>query len=211
MDGLLVETESLWLAGETRTMAAYGLPWTPADQARCLGGPLHRVGAYMADRIGGAAAATDLVADLVGHMTALLSDRPVQWQPGARRLLEELQDAGVPCALASASPRVLVDAVLADLGTGWFGATVSSDDVERTKPHPEPYQRAATELGVEPADCVVLEDSPTGVAAGLAAGAYVVAVPHLVAIPAGPRTRVVASLRDVTLDQLSAWALAAAA
>jgi beta-phosphoglucomutase-like phosphatase (HAD superfamily) len=78
--------------------------------------------------------------------------------------------------------------------------------VTRGKPDPAPYLLAAKRLGVQPARCVVLEDSPTGVAAGVASGALVVAVPHLVAIEAGPRVVVVDSLAEVTLADLRSWA-----
>ena len=65
-----------------------------------------------------------------------------------------------------------------------LGAIVCGDDVVRSKPSPDPYLRAAELVGVAPADCLVIEDSPTGVAAAEAAGMVVLAVPH-----AGPVAR----------------------
>jgi beta-phosphoglucomutase-like phosphatase (HAD superfamily) len=83
-----------------------------------------------------------------------------------------------------------------------FDVTVAGDEVAEGKPHPEPYLQAARRLGVPVVDCIVIEDSPTGVASGQASGAFVLAVPHLVEIPAHPRRRVVASLDGVTLADL---------
>ena len=87
-----------------------------------------------------------------------------------------------------------------------FDTTVAGDEVDEGKPHPEPYLEAARRLGVDIDECVVIEDSPTGVASGQASGAYVVAVPHLVDIPPHERRRVIASLEGVTLADLRAWA-----
>ena len=125
--------------------------------------------------------------------------------PATGELLAEVAAAGVPMALVSSSYRVLVDAVLAQ-GLGPFALTVAGDEVGQGKPHPEPYLTAAQRLGVSPARCVVIEDSPSGVAAGEAAGCAVVAVPSVagVAFDAAPRRLVVGSLAGVTLADLRA-------
>jgi len=80
--------------------------------------------------------------------------------------------------------------------------TVCGEDVTATKPDPEPYLLAVKLLDVDPAGCVVLEDSPNGVASATAAGCRVVAVPSLVSIPPAPGRLVVPSLRDVSLAVL---------
>ena len=123
--------------------------------------------------------------------------------PGAQNLLADLAAAGVPQALVSSSYRVLVDAALAT-GLGPFSLTIAGDEVGHGKPHPEPYLTAATRLGVEPVRCVVLEDSPSGVASGEAAGCAVVAVPSVVGVllQPGPRRLVARSLADVTTADL---------
>ena len=81
--------------------------------------------------------------------------------------------------------------------------TVVGDEVRQGKPHPEPYLLAATKLGVDPARCVAIEDSPTGVRSALAAGCRVIAVPHVVPVPdeldVDGRLVKVSSLDDVTL------------
>nr|BFE82310.1 hypothetical protein GCM10020093_049110 [Planobispora longispora] len=101
----------------------------------------------------------------------------------------------MPIALVSASPRRIVDVVLRTVGAGRFRLVVAAEDAERGKPAPDPYLRAAAGLGVDPGDCVAVEDSPTGIAAALAAGCRVVAVPRAVpgrrhpspAVPRRPR------------------------
>ncbi|MEV4183811.1 HAD family phosphatase [Streptosporangium canum] len=105
--------------------------------------------------------------------------------PGAIRLLDDLGAAGVPVALVSASPRRIVDMVLRTVGAERFRLVVAAEDTERGKPLPDPYLRAAAALGVDPAECVAVEDSPTGLAAARAAGCRVVAVPGDVPAPYG--------------------------
>ena len=83
-----------------------------------------------------------------------------------------------------------------------FGVTVAGDEVSRGKPHPESYLTAARLLGADPAASVVLEDSPPGAAAGNAAGAVVVAIPQHVPMPEAPRRVLVASLAELTVDDL---------
>ncbi len=99
-------------------------------------------------------------------------------------------------------------AVLSRIGVS-FPVTVCADDVAAAKPDPEPYLLAAARLGASPACCVVLEDSPNGVAAAEAAGCRLIAVPSLVPVPARPGRVVVASLAQVDLARLRAMVPAA--
>jgi beta-phosphoglucomutase family hydrolase len=97
--------------------------------------------------------------------------------PGVRRLLDELRGGGIPCAIASSTPRANIDAVIEDLGlTGYFEAVVAGEDVTHGKPHPEVFLLAASKLNMPPERCVVLEDAHVGIEAGKAAGMKVVAV-----------------------------------
>ncbi|MER5421542.1 HAD family hydrolase [Streptosporangium roseum] len=120
--------------------------------------------------------------------------------PGAVRLLDDLGAAGVPVALVSASPRRIVDMVLRTVGAERFRLVVAAEDTVRGKPLPDPYLRAAAALGVDPAECVAVEDSPTGLAAARAAGCRVVAVPGGVPVPYG--VLAVKSLEKVDLALL---------
>ena len=97
--------------------------------------------------------------------------------PGAHRLLARLQEAGVPCALASSSNRAWVETALAALDMGdAFDVVISGDEVREGKPDPEIYRTAAARLGVPPADCLVIEDAPAGIEAARGAGMRVIGV-----------------------------------
>ncbi|HYI54763.1 MAG TPA: HAD family hydrolase, partial [Microlunatus sp.] len=151
-----------------------------------------------------------MVQQLLGRVVAQLRTvDELPWRPGALELLAALRTTGIPCALVSASYRVLLDAVLERLPEGSFSVSVGGDEVSQGKPHPEPYEKACALLGVDARACVVLEDSATGARSGNAAGAVVVGIPNVVDIPAAPRRVTVPTLVGLDPDRLAAlyaWA-----
>lgn len=205
MDGTLVDTEHLWWRTVEETARGLGYRPTDADLPEVLGRPVAHTARHLHVVSGGAVAESRIARELDAAFTARVAQE-VRPRPGALRLLARLRDAGVPAALVTASPRRVVDVVLRTLGADWFARTVAADDTARTKPAPDPYLRAAAELGVAPRDCVVVEDSPVGLAAALAAGCRAVAVPSTVPIPAGPGVVVLDSLEKIDLGLLSSLA-----
>jgi len=201
MDGTLVDTEPYWLESETELMARYGYAWTSDDQRHCLGGPLPRVGRYMHE-LARAENAEFFVEELVSLVSSKFS-HSLDFMPGARELLNEIRSLGIPVGLVSASPRVLVDATLSNIGSDLFEVSISSQDVRNSKPDPESYLTAASQLNVEISKSLILEDSLTGISSAEASGAWVLAIPHIVEVKAGPRTRVVDSLVDFSLAKVS--------
>lgn len=188
MDGTLIDSEPLWHAVEVEVMNELGGVWSQADQEHCLGGPLERISAYMVDRSGTQHPPQEVGRRLLDRMTVMLSAEPLTWRPGARELLRQSIELGIPRALVTASWGVLVDAVSGrmheDIGADPFTVVVTGDQIANGKPHPEPYQRAAREVGIPPGSCLAIEDSPTGVRSASSAGCVVVAVPHLTTLPA---------------------------
>lgn len=205
MDGTLVDTEHLWWQAVAETALGLGHRLTDADLSEVLGRPVAHTARHLHRVTGGAVPEARIVPDLDASFTARVAEQVLP-RPGALHLLARLRDAQVPAALVTASPRHVVDVVLRTLGAHWFALTVAAEDTARTKPDPEPYLRAAALLDVRPRDCVVVEDSPVGLAAALAAGCRAIAVPSTVPIPAEPGVVVVGSLEDVDLVLLSALA-----
>ncbi|WP_327104606.1 HAD family hydrolase [Nonomuraea glycinis] len=203
MDGLLVDTERVWLEVETEVMAELGGQWTLEHQTHLVGGSMERTVDYMLTVSGSSVAPERVRESMITGMVSRLAGG-VQVMPGAGELLDALRDEGVPVALVTSSLLDIADAVLKSVGRDRFDAIVTAGDVLRPKPDPEPYLTAARLLGVRPVRSVVLEDSPTGVAAGTAAGCAVVAVPSLLPIEAVPGRLVVSSLTEVTVSTLRA-------
>jgi HAD superfamily hydrolase (TIGR01509 family) len=203
MDGLLVDSEPLWYEAECVVMARLGAPWTRADQLELTGSSLAEGVAIMLAKVPGPADPELTGRWLVEAVTQLVASRGVALLPGAAGLLAELAAAGIPRALVTAAQRQIMDSVIAATGLD-FDVTVCGEDVHRSKPHPEPYLKAAQLLGEDPRDCMVLEDSPRGIAAARAAGCPVIAVPSvpLPAGPAGPAQLIAASLHEVDLARM---------
>ena len=200
MDGLLVDTEPLWTVAEVELAAAYGGSWDEHIKAAVVGTRLDVAVPTVLRHFG-----LPVTPERVDEVGQWLLRRMVELfatdlspMPGAVELFASLRHEGVPQALVSSSYRVLVDGVLT-AGYGPFDVTLAGDEVTDGKPHPEPYLTAAARLGVDPVRCVVLEDSPSGVAAGTAAGCAVVAVPSVpgVEVEPAPRRLVVPSLEKV--------------
>ena len=142
MDGLLVDSEPLWLEAETAVMARLGADWTPADQVQLLGGSLDRTVRYLLGKATRPASPGQVAEWLMTRVTELIRDRGVPLRPGAGELLAEVAAAGLPHALVTSSERGFMDAVLARTGLR-FDVRVCADDVSMTKPDPEPYLLAA--------------------------------------------------------------------
>lgn len=203
-DGTLADTEPLWITAEYELVGSLGAEWSDDHAEELVGNALIDSGAYILRAIG----RTDLSAEwvveqLLQRVVVALRTQPIPWRPGALELLRSLGEAGVPCALVSASYRILLDAALAQLPPGSFQTSVAGDEVSQGKPHPEPYETACRLLGVDARDCVVFEDSGTGASSGNAAGAVVLAVPNLVRIPDAPRRQHVASLTDLDAAEVA--------
>jgi HAD superfamily hydrolase (TIGR01509 family) len=205
MDGLLIDSEHVWLEVESEVMAWLGGEWSAAHQERLVGGSLYIAADYMLELTGASASREEVGRRLLDGMAERLG-ACVPMMEGAKDLLAEVRAAGVTAALVSSSHRRLIEPVLDAVGREHFALSVAGDEVARTKPDPEPYLTAAARLGADPARCVVLEDSPNGVAAAEAAGCATVAVPGVLPIPPAPGRTVVASLREVDLAMLRALA-----
>ena len=201
MDGLMVDSEPEWLLSEIEVTAPFGYRWQDEDQVACLGGPLSKVGQYMFDKCGQVQSPQFFTQTLIDAQVARMRGN-TPTMPGAIELVRELQSQGVKTALVSASPRNIVDAVLDNLGHDLFPFSISSDDVTNTKPDPEAYVKAATMSGSDITNCLVFEDSLTGMNAAIASGAYLVGVPHLVSIAESSRVRVIKSLEQLSYAKI---------
>jgi HAD superfamily hydrolase (TIGR01509 family) len=176
-DGLTLDTEPAWTRAEVALFARHGGTWT-MNHKRELLGTSPATSAVKLERMLGrpgeelSAELYDLVLDEVAG--------GIEPMPGAAALLTALRTAGVPLGLVSNSRRRFVELGLTAAGlAGAFDAIVTAEDVPRPKPAPDAYLAAAQALGAAPAACVVLEDSPTGLAAGRACGARTIGIPSL--------------------------------
>jgi HAD superfamily hydrolase (TIGR01509 family) len=200
MDGTLVDTEPYWLAAETELVQAWGGEWTLDDGLALVGSSLQRSALILASR-GVQLEAGEIIQVLTDRVIAQLADE-VPWRPGARELLVALHEADVPTALVTMSIRRMADYIAEAAGFPAFHAVIAGDEVVNGKPDPEPYLRAAQALGVDPSECIAVEDSEFGVASAVASGATTLAVPLHLPLPPSPAYALWDSLDGRTLDDL---------
>jgi HAD superfamily hydrolase (TIGR01509 family) len=190
LDGTLIDSEPLWMAGEHELAESHGAAWTQEDGLALVGNSLIESGHYIKKRLGSELSPEDIVDFLVARLASDLT-REIPWRPGAVELVTALDQAMVSQALVTMSYAAIAKPVAAALP---FAAVVTGDQVANGKPHPEPYLRAAELLGVDAADCLAIEDSGTGATSANAAGCHVLVVPHFVNVPDAPRRTQRASL-----------------
>lgn len=205
MDGTIVDTEPFWIAEERLLVEAAGGVWTEQDALELVGQDLLRSARLILERTPVQGTPDQVVHHLLQGVIRRVREH-VPWQPGARELLAELGAAGVPSALVTMSWTSFADVLVAQLPPGTFDTVVTGDQVERGKPHPEAYLEAAGRLGIDPARCVAIEDSPTGAESATAAGVPTLVVPHTVDVPAmagASHLKTLAGLRAADLLRLA--------
>lgn len=210
MDGTIVDSEPYWMAEEEALVAAAGGVWSHDDALELVGNDLLVSARIILERTPVTGTPEDVVATLLGGVTARMRQE-LPWRPGAAELLAALGRLGVPSALVTMSWTQLADVLVERLPQGTFATVVTGDQVRLGKPHPEPYLEAARRLGVDPADCVAVEDSPTGAASATAAGVPTVVVPHIVEVPTMSGAVQVGSLEGLDPAGLTALARGALA
>ena len=201
MDGTLVDTEPYWFECEYALVAEFDGTWGPDDAHSIIGFDLIDGAIELRDRGGVRLEPEQIVQRLLDGVIERVAAR-LPWRPGAAELLAECKAESVPCALVTMSWRRLADAAIESSPADSFSASVTGDEVKRGKPHPEPYLAAAAALGVDPQRCVVVEDSPTGVASALAAGCATLGVPHVVPLAPAVGLTVVDSLVGIDVNGL---------
>jgi len=199
MDGLLLDTETLWHESEVELFRRHGADFTHEDQLAVIGTSRAITARFFAERLGWPVERGD---ELVDEMVGLMHDRvrrQVDARPGAVELIDGLRRlGGVRLGLASNSPRFLVDEALESSGfADAFEAIVTADDVEHAKPAPDIYLRACALLSVAPSEAVALEDSASGVTAAKAAGLTCIAVPLFAETDVSAADRVIESLEEL--------------
>jgi mannitol-1-/sugar-/sorbitol-6-/2-deoxyglucose-6-phosphatase len=203
MDGLLIDTEPVWRAAQSAVFAGLGVALSERDLLDSTGQPIEELipvwrrrspapdpaGPELTD-----AEVAGLIVDrVIAHVTA--EGRPM---PGVTAAIALFERCGLRLAIASSSPLRLIDAVCGRLGLTRITVRCSAMDEARGKPAPDVYLTAARRLGVAPANCLALEDSPAGIASAGSAGMRCVAVPDPL-LAADPRYREA----DLVLESLT--------
>lgn len=209
MDGTLLDSEPLWDIAVGDLAVRHGIMMTPALREATFGNALPDA----LRKVYEAAFVPEQDRDFDGDARWLL-DRVTElftaglpWRPGARAALDTVAAAGIPMVLVTNTVRELTDVALLTLGPERFVHSVCGDEVPTGKPAPDPYLRAAELVGLDPAACLVIEDSPTGADAATAAGIPALIVPSLTPVARNSLRTLRPSLVGLTAHVLAdAWA-----
>jgi sugar-phosphatase len=179
MDGLLIDSEPLWHEAEIYGFGLAGLCLTPEQCLETTGLRIDEVVQFrFAQRPWESPSQDSVAAAIVERLVDLVHAKGVL-KPGVAEALDCARGSGGRIALASSSPYVIIDAVLDAFGLrSAFEVIHSAEEETRGKPEPDVYRTAARKLGIDPAACVALEDSPNGVVAAKAAGMKCIAIPE---------------------------------
>jgi HAD superfamily hydrolase (TIGR01509 family) len=177
LDGVLIDSESVWDAARREVVAENGGTWTASATRAMQGMSSPEWSRYLRDELGVALDPDEISRRVVERVLAAY-ERGVPLLPGAVEAVKRLAGRW-PLGLASSANRPVIDAVLDSAGlAGCFSATVSGDEVARGKPSPDVYLAAAQKLGVDAVRAAAVEDSTNGLRAGAAAEMLVIAVPN---------------------------------
>lgn len=181
MDGTLVDTEPYWMKAEHELVGEFGGVWSDELAHQLVGNALIVSARIIRENSPITLEPEAIVDRLLASVIRQMREH-IPWRPGALELLNQAVAQGIPNALVTMSYASFADVMVQALPSGTFEAVITGDAVSQGKPHPEPYLAAAAALGVEPGDCLAVEDSPTGVRSAVASGARTLAVPHIVQV-----------------------------
>ncbi|HEX9338449.1 MAG TPA: HAD family phosphatase [Pseudonocardiaceae bacterium] len=206
MDGTLVDSEKLWTIALDELMTRLGSPLTHEIRVALIGSNMLQSTLILLAHAG-IEPTPAAIADVDGWLNRRMAEifaHDLPWRPGARDALRSVRESGVRTALVTSTERALTEIALDTIGREFFDVTICGDEVDgENKPLPRPYLMAAELLGVDPTNCVAIEDSVTGVTSAQAAGCTVLVVPAEAPVPPGERLILRESLLGVDAELLA--------
>jgi HAD superfamily hydrolase (TIGR01509 family) len=205
MDGTLIDSEPLWKQAEMGIFAEVGVPLTADMSNETTGMRMDAAVEHWYERYPWKIVSKQEIAHRIKVRVRELVQRHGVPIKGAVELARALSAAGVELAVCSSSANFLIEAVCDQLGIrSLFKVLQSAEDCLHGKPHPEPYLLTARRLGVDPRDCVAIEDSIIGMTAAARAGMVVVGMPTAAqkSQAAGICAIVCADLTELSVEQI---------
>lgn len=210
LDGTLIDSEPNYYLADRILLERYGIPFTPEDKKRYIGGSNIDMMTDLKRRFSLPESAEELVS-IKNGIYLEIAEHNTSMYPEMKLFLDDVRTLRIPTAVASGSSPLIISRLLSSLGIeGSFNTAVSAEDVARGKPAPDIFLEAARRLGIPPCECLVMEDSQYGVESAHSAGMSCAAIPYLTEKP----LPAVFSLADVLFEegmsgfsaaQMTAW------
>ena len=198
MDGTLTNSEPLWAEATFYLSELLGKRLTPTQRLATVGATFETTLGICANNAGVTLQPGDsdrYRARMFDYVKGLFA-RKLEIFPGIPALLHELKADGVPMMVTTNTERNVADAAISALGRQYFVDTICGDEVPAGKPAPDMYREAARRIGAKPADCLVFEDSATGMRAAVDAGCIVIGLPEDDEVEVPPEVTEVSQLRN---------------
>ena len=205
MDGVIINSEPHHIEVEIATAAKYGATITEEDLSKYMGMVSTEMWSSVKSEHGLTGELEEILDHQINEKLSKLKASDLEPIEGIPALMQKLSKANIPMAVASSSPRVYITAVLEKFGiVDYFDSVISGEEVNQGKPAPDIYLETAKVLGVEPKDCVVLEDSHNGVRAAKAAGMTCIGylAPDAGGQDLSNADLIVSSINDIQLDTI---------
>jgi HAD superfamily hydrolase (TIGR01509 family) len=203
-DGVLVDTEYIWVETYARLLKPYGLIYDETDHRKIMGQSAHDCIKFLQalyDRLPpGEAGINKLLKERKVLFHTIRKEKGIRLMPGVKNFLNWDKKQKIPMAMATGTPRDDINIELKILGwEKFFGAVIAGDEIKRGKPAPDIYLEAARQLGVAPSKCVAFEDGISGLLSAKAAGMQTVFVrdPRFQIDPPFEPTLTIASFKDL--------------
>ena len=171
MDGVIIDSEPINTGLSIKTVAHFGSSITSKEMEKYAGSTMKVIYSSIKEDKKLAAPVEEIIAYMQASMLSNLAKEDIEPIEGIRELLIALKERNIPTAIASSSPKNMIEAVVEKFKLqDYFSHLVSGNEVKHSKPDPEIYLVTAEKLGIAPSDCVVIEDSTNGVNAAKNAG-----------------------------------------
>lgn len=177
MDGVIIDCEPIHLAAFQAVLKHHGHTLTDGQYKRYFAGKTDQAGFQdYFDSVGEGINVPAIMGEKAKAYLALASDRLIPY-PGVIELIQDLAGRGIPLAIVTSSLRAEAELTLKFFGIRkLFSVVIAAEDFTHSKPDPESFLKGAVALHITPADCVAIEDTPSGVKSALAAGMRVIGV-----------------------------------
>lgn len=178
MDGTLIDSQPIWYQVSTDFFQQNGFPVMMDDMIKLTGSPVAKLVDYVLQIHGQKdKERAQLITGLMDYaVSEILAAKPLM--PNVKEVLAQLKQQGIKMAVASASPRNMLQGIVDSCGIAeYFDYLASAEELDYNKPHPAVYLHAAQQLGVNPTECLAVEDSVLGMISGKAATMKTVVIP----------------------------------
>ncbi|QPK93696.1 HAD family phosphatase [Actinomyces sp. zg-332] len=205
MDGTMVDSEKFWVKSEAEVVSRYGKVMPEELSLKLIGTSAKQLGKTIVEYLDIDVDSDRITEEIIECVENKMLSESLEWRPGAKELLIYANKNEIPIVLVTSShsrlAKIFVEKAKKIDGKG-FNFYIAGDHVQYPKPNPQPYEIAAEKLGVDISQCIILEDSNSGIKAGASSGGRTVAIPFMGKLEHIENISWVKSIKDLTPERI---------